>query len=68
MPDLLEVHIWEIIVYAGVFQSVVQQLICIIASVAAVSLAGFQNPIEIIRSDTSQKNIFMQMGLDDQFL
>ena len=40
--------------------------ICIIASVAAVSLAGFQNLIEVIGSDTSQKNILMQMRLDNQ--
>ena len=66
VPDLLEVHIRKPVVYTGVFQSVVQQLICIIASIAAVSLTGFQNPIEIIRSDTSQKNILMQMRLDDQ--
>ena len=66
MPDLLEVHIWKPVVYTGVFQSTMQQLICIIASVAAVSLTGFQNLIEVIGSDTSQKNILMQMRLDNQ--
>ena len=66
VPDLLEIYIRKTVVYAGVFQSTMQQLICIIASVAAVSLAGFQNLIEVIGSDTSQKNILMQMRLDDQ--
>ena len=66
VPDLLEIHIRKTVVYAGVFQSTMQQLICIIASVAAVSLAGFQNLIEVIGSDTSQKNILMQMRLDNQ--